>query len=61
MWHMNNTDLFKVQQISLKHNLIAVPVLVTENQKEMRLCLPFRNSWYKEKLYIYTDYTITMW
>lgn len=38
---MNNTDLFKVQQISLKHNLIAVPALVTENQKEMSL--PFRN------------------
>lgn len=56
---MNNTDLFKVRQISLKHNLIAVPVLVTENQKEMSL--PFRNSWYKEKLYIYIDYTITMW
>lgn len=42
MWQMNNTDLFKVQLISLKHNLIAVLVLVTENQKEMSL--PFRNS-----------------
>lgn len=44
MLHMNDPDLFKIQQVSLKHNLIAVIVFVTEDQSELRLCLCFTCS-----------------